>query len=63
MAKLVAGIEILRKGHSSDWTADIDSQLVNWAHNYTGWLESAPIALEEAYSTKWVFFLLFRRIG
>ncbi|OJT05906.1 hypothetical protein TRAPUB_3256 [Trametes pubescens] len=47
MAKLVSGVLILREGQAAEWTSDIDTQFSAWAANYTTWLTTASIALEE----------------
>lgn len=46
--KIAAGILILRKRGSSDWTADIDSQMVAWCKEYINWLQTAPTAKQAA---------------
>ncbi|KAI0061087.1 chondroitin AC/alginate lyase [Artomyces pyxidatus] len=51
MAKLVNGILILRLGKSPDWTSDLDAQLIAWSRTYIQWLETSPIALDEAAAT------------
>ncbi|KAJ7612371.1 chondroitin AC/alginate lyase [Mycena polygramma] len=43
-AKIASGILILRQHRSTDWTADIDSQMVAWAKKYISWLQTAPTA-------------------
>jgi len=52
MAKIVTGILIFRKSKCTDWTSDLDNQMNAWTQQYTNWLETAKIALEEAFSTK-----------
>lgn len=52
MTKIVSGILILRKGKSSDWTADLDSQMTAWTKEYISWLETAIISLEEGRADK-----------
>lgn len=52
MTKIVSGIIILRKGKSSDWTAELDGQMNAWARDYMVWLETAPLALREGATTK-----------
>jgi hypothetical protein len=47
MAKVTTGILVLRKGKSTLWTTELDNQMVSWAREYTSWLETAEIALEE----------------
>ncbi|KAF8237583.1 chondroitin AC/alginate lyase [Tricholoma matsutake] len=51
MAKIATGILIFRKSKCTDWTPDIDNQMNVWIQQYTTWLETANIALEEAFST------------
>jgi hypothetical protein len=52
MVKITNGLLILRKGNSSDWTADLDTSMRAWVGTYTTWLETSQLALEEAASTK-----------
>ncbi|KAJ7021165.1 chondroitin AC/alginate lyase [Mycena alexandri] len=47
-AKIASGILILRKHGSSDWTAEIDNQMVAWCNKYIDWLQTAPNALQAA---------------
>ncbi|KAJ7111341.1 alginate lyase-domain-containing protein [Mycena epipterygia] len=47
-AKIASGILILRKRGSSDWTADLDSQMVAWCKQYINWLQTAPTAKQAA---------------
>ena len=54
MAKLASGVLVLRLGKAPEWTSDIDNGLVEWAKQYTQWLTSAEIALEEKAATKCV---------
>ncbi|KAG6915941.1 hypothetical protein DXG01_009207 [Tephrocybe rancida] len=51
MAKVLTAIEILRKTKCTDWTADLDNKMIAWTKEYIGWLESAPISLEEKAAT------------
>jgi len=51
MAKIVSGILILRKSKCPDWTSDLDNQMNDWTRQFATWLETAGIALEEAFST------------
>lgn len=48
MAKIASGILILRLANSSDWTSELDTQMTNWTTQYISWLQTNPIALEEA---------------
>jgi len=50
MAKIATGILIFRKSNCTDWTPDIDSQMIAWIQQYTTWAETASLALEEAFS-------------
>ncbi|KAJ7218239.1 alginate lyase-domain-containing protein [Mycena haematopus] len=47
-AKIASGILILRKHGSSDWTSEIDSQMVAWCNQYINWLQTAPTAKQAA---------------
>ncbi|KAG6884546.1 hypothetical protein C0993_010215 [Termitomyces sp. T159_Od127] len=47
MAKIVTGIEILRKMNCTDWTSDLDNKMHSWTNEYIKWLESASMSLEE----------------
>jgi len=51
MAKITTGILIFRKKGCTDWTSDIDNQMVAWTKEYIQWLETAPISLEEEAAT------------
>ncbi|KAF9473986.1 chondroitin AC/alginate lyase [Pholiota conissans] len=51
MAKVTSAILILRKGGSTQWTSDLDNQLIAWTKEYITWLETAEIAIEEALAT------------
>ena len=59
MAKVTSAILILRKGGSTQWTTDLDNQLIAWTKEYITWLETAEIAIEEALATKYVFYFMF----
>jgi hypothetical protein len=52
MAKVTTGILILRGANSPDWTSDFETQMNNWTTQYITWLQTSPIALEEAAATK-----------
>lgn len=52
MAKLVSGVLILREGNAAEWTSEIDTGFTTWAANYTTWLTTASIALEEEAAEK-----------
>lgn len=52
MAKVASGVLILRLGKAPEWTSDIDSAFVEWNKQYTQWLTTAQIALEEKAATK-----------
>jgi len=51
MTKIATGILALRQGQSSDWTSDLDSQMIAWTREYTSWLQNTPIAIEESQAT------------
>ncbi|KAF7343232.1 Chondroitin AC/alginate lyase [Mycena venus] len=46
--KIASGILILRQHGSSDWTSDIDSQMIAWCKKYIDWLQTAPTAKQAA---------------
>ncbi|KAF4613020.1 hypothetical protein D9613_010913 [Agrocybe pediades] len=50
-AKVASAILILRKGGSTEWTKDLDDQMVAWSKEYINWLETAKIAIEEREAT------------
>jgi len=52
MAKIASAILLLRKGGSTDWTSTLDTAFVAWCRQYITWLETSPIALEEASAEK-----------
>lgn len=54
MAKITTGILVFRKTNCTDWTSDLDAQMNAWVQQYTTWLETASIALQEAFSSKLV---------
>ena len=54
MAKITTGILIFRKKGCTDWTSDVDNQMIAWTKEYVQWLETAEISLEEAEAAKWV---------
>lgn len=54
MTKVVNGVLVLRKSNSSAWTTDLDNGMNEWVKEYTSWLETAHIAIEEALSAKCV---------
>ncbi|KAJ7111643.1 chondroitin AC/alginate lyase [Mycena crocata] len=51
LAKVASGILILRKLGNVDWTADLDSRMVDWCTKYIDWLQTAPNAKKAAAST------------
>ncbi|KIM71448.1 hypothetical protein PILCRDRAFT_830320 [Piloderma croceum F 1598] len=51
MVKVTTGILILRTANSPDWTSDFETQMNNWTTQYITWLQTSPIALEEAAAT------------
>ncbi|KAJ3518100.1 hypothetical protein NMY22_g13828 [Coprinellus aureogranulatus] len=50
ITKVVNAILILRKGSSTDWTAELDNAMMEWSRQYITWLETAPLALGEGNS-------------
>ncbi|KAJ7235728.1 alginate lyase-domain-containing protein [Mycena haematopus] len=50
-AKIASGILMLRATKNSDWTADLDSQMIAWCNEYIGWLDTAPTAQQAAHAT------------
>ncbi|KAJ6613523.1 alginate lyase-domain-containing protein [Mycena sp. CBHHK59/15] len=49
-AKIASGILILRMIKSSDWTPDLDTQMIAWCNKYIDWLQTAPTAKQAASS-------------
>ncbi|KAJ7450201.1 chondroitin AC/alginate lyase [Mycena latifolia] len=47
-AKIASGILILRKSGNTDWTSDLDQQMIAWCNKYIDWLETAPTAVQAA---------------
>ncbi|CAA7263300.1 unnamed protein product [Cyclocybe aegerita] len=47
MAKITSAILLLRKGGSTVWTSELDSQMIAWAREYIQWMETAEISIEE----------------
>lgn len=52
MAKVSTAVLILRKGKSTQWTSDLDNQLILWVNEYINWHETAAIAVEESVASK-----------
>jgi len=52
ITKITSAILILRKGGNTDWTSALDAAFVSWCREYITWLETSPIALEEASAEK-----------
>ncbi|KAF8519600.1 alginate lyase-domain-containing protein [Hysterangium stoloniferum] len=48
--KIACAILIFRKGGSTTWTSDLDSQMQAWAKQYIQWLETWPTAVEESHA-------------
>ncbi|GLB39576.1 putative alginate lyase [Lyophyllum shimeji] len=48
MTKITAGIMILRKTQCTDWTPDLDNQMIAWTQQYAQWLETNPTAILES---------------
>ncbi|KAJ7862137.1 chondroitin AC/alginate lyase, partial [Mycena olivaceomarginata] len=44
-AKIASGILLLRKISNSDWTSDLDTQMIVWCNKYIDWLQTAPNAI------------------
>ncbi|KAH8824495.1 chondroitin AC/alginate lyase [Flagelloscypha sp. PMI_526] len=51
VCKMLSGILILRKGNSTAWTSEIDTQMRNWTTSYIGWLTTADLAMQERHGT------------
>jgi hypothetical protein len=51
-AKIASGILILRERKNSDWTTDIDNQMMEWVKKYIEWLETSPSGKQAASSDK-----------
>jgi hypothetical protein len=51
MTKLANGLLILRNGNNSDWTTELDNQMVAWTKEYIKWLQTNPLALQEGAAT------------
>ncbi|KAJ7290691.1 chondroitin AC/alginate lyase [Mycena rebaudengoi] len=49
-AKIASGILILRERKNSDWTTDIDNQMMEWVKKYIEWLETSPSGKQAASS-------------
>lgn len=47
MAKIASGVILLRDGSSNEWDKDTDTHFQDWVRNYTSWLTTDEIALEE----------------
>jgi uncharacterized protein (DUF2164 family) len=45
---------IFRKGNATDWTPDLDGQMVSWVQQYIEWLETSDLAIQESESAKCV---------
>ncbi|KAJ7868487.1 chondroitin AC/alginate lyase [Mycena leptocephala] len=48
--KIVSGILILRLRKCTDWTDDIDAQMVAWTQKYITWLETNKLGIDECAS-------------
>ncbi|KAJ7140040.1 chondroitin AC/alginate lyase [Mycena crocata] len=48
--KIVSGIIVLRKRKCTDWTDDIDAQMVSWVQQYITWLETNKLGVDECNS-------------
>ncbi|KAJ7201130.1 chondroitin AC/alginate lyase [Mycena pura] len=51
MTKVVSGILVLRKQNCTDWTPDLDAQMISWAEEYINWLETNKLGIDECAST------------
>lgn len=49
-AKIASGILLLRKNKNTDWTADLDQQMVAWCTKYIAWLQTSPTGKQAASS-------------
>ncbi len=54
ITKVASAILILRQGNATDWTPDLDNQMVSWVQEYIQWLETSTLAIEEGDATKCV---------
>jgi len=48
--KIVSGILILRKRNCTDWTSEIDAQMIAWTQKYITWLETNSLGVDECAS-------------
>jgi hypothetical protein len=54
MTKVASAILILREGNATDWTPDLDNQMVSWVQEYIVWLETSIQGIGEGEATKCV---------
>lgn len=54
MTKVASAILILREGNATDWTPDLDNQMVSWVQEYIVWLETSIQGIGEGEATKYV---------
>jgi len=47
IAKIASAILVLRKGENTDWTPELDSDMITWCRQYINWLETSDLALGE----------------
>jgi hypothetical protein len=52
MAKICAGVELLRQGNAEGWNSTFDASLQGWVTQYISWITTDSIAVEEKKSTK-----------
>lgn len=54
MSKIASGVLILRQGNAAGWNVTVDDRFKGWVSEYIGWVTSAPQAMEEKASAKYV---------
>lgn len=52
--KIASAILIFRKGNATDWTPDLDNQMVSWVQQYIQWLETSKTGIGESEAAKCV---------
>ncbi|KAF7354072.1 Chondroitin AC/alginate lyase [Mycena venus] len=50
-AKIASGILILRNSKNTDWTSDLDNQLIAWCNKYMDWLLTSPSGTQASHAT------------
>ncbi|KAJ7662521.1 chondroitin AC/alginate lyase [Mycena polygramma] len=48
--KIVSAIMVLRKRKCTDWTDEIDNQMIAWVQQYINWLETSQLGMDECAS-------------